>query len=62
MMTEGLDPIRLSGNAKARRLWLLHEAMRSLPFDRVIELASIAEAFVRARLPALLRVKPCHPQ
>lgn len=45
-MTEQIDPIRLLANPPARRLWLLLEAMRSLPFDRAVELARMAEAFV----------------
>ena len=45
-MSEHIDPIRLLGNPPARRLWLLQEAVRSVPFDRAIELARIAEAFV----------------
>jgi hypothetical protein len=42
-------PVELNGlmdNSAARRLWLLHNALRSLPFDRAIELARAAEAFV----------------
>jgi len=45
-MTEQIDPIRLLDNPPARRLWLLLEAIRSLPFDRAVELARTAEAFV----------------
>src|SRR5207248_10300741 len=45
-MTEQIDPIRLLDNPPARRLWLLQEAMRSVPFDRAIELARMAEVFV----------------
>ncbi|MBV9964068.1 MAG: hypothetical protein JO008_00090 [Alphaproteobacteria bacterium] len=45
-MSQHIDPMRLLGNPPARRLWLLQEAMRSLPLDRAIELARIAEAFV----------------
>jgi DNA-binding CsgD family transcriptional regulator len=45
-MTEQIDPIRLLDKPPARRLWLLLEAMRSLPFDRAVELARTAEAFV----------------
>ena len=45
-MSQHIDPIRLPGNPPARRLWLLQEAMRSLPIDRAIELARIADAFV----------------
>jgi hypothetical protein len=43
------EPVELNGmidNPTARRLWLLHNALRDLPFDRAIELARAAEAFV----------------
>jgi hypothetical protein len=39
---------RLFEDAAARRLWLLREALRVAPFDRAIELARTAEAFVTA--------------
>lgn len=45
-MTEEIDPIRLLASPPARRLWLLQEAVRSVSFDRAIELARIADAFV----------------
>src|SRR5436305_6634652 len=45
-MTDPTDPIRLLDNAPARRLWLLAEAVRSVPFDRALDLARSAEAFL----------------
>ena len=45
-MTEQIALIRLLNNSPARRLWLLQEAMRSMPLDRAIELARMAETFV----------------
>jgi hypothetical protein len=36
----------LMDNPAARRLWLLHRALQSLQFDRAIEVARAAEAFV----------------
>ena len=44
-MTE-LDLNGLLANPTARRLWLLCNALRHLPFDQAIERASAAEAFV----------------
>ena len=44
-MTE-LDLNGLLANPTARRLWLLYNALRHLPFDQAIERASAAEAFV----------------
>lgn len=41
-----IDPQWLIDNPAARRLWLLLQAARSQPFDRAIELARIAEAFL----------------
>jgi hypothetical protein len=46
MMNNDVELIGFIDNPPARRLWLLHNAVRSLPFDRAIELARIAEAFV----------------
>ena len=46
MMNEPVELNGLMDNPAARRLWLLHNALRSLPFDRAIELARAAEAFV----------------
>src|SRR5436190_10581097 len=46
MMNEPSELNGLMDNPAARRLWLLHNALRSLPFDRAIELARAAEAFV----------------
>lgn len=59
-MTEQIDPIRLLDKPTARRLWMLVEAMRSLPLDRAIELARIAEAFVAGSAidPAKNKVAP----
>jgi hypothetical protein len=45
-MTDHIDPIRLIDDSLTRRLWLLVEAARSVPFDRALELARIAEAFI----------------
>lgn len=41
-----IDPQWMIDNSAARRLWLLLQAARSQPFDRAIELARIAEAFL----------------
>ena len=46
-MTEHLELIRLIDNPPARRLWLLYNALHTLPLDGAIELARTAEAFVR---------------
>jgi hypothetical protein len=46
MMNNDVELIGFIDNPPARRLWLLHNALHSLPFDRAIELARIAEAFV----------------
>src|SRR5438477_13105339 len=46
MMNEPSELNGLVENPAARRLWLLHNALRCLPFDRAIELARAAEAFV----------------
>lgn len=45
-MTDPIDPIRFLDNAPARHLWLLAEALQSMPFDRALELARSAEAFL----------------
>jgi archaeosine-15-forming tRNA-guanine transglycosylase len=45
-MTDPIDPIRFLDNTPARRLWLLAEALQSMPFDRALELARSAEAFL----------------
>ena len=45
-MNELPELIGLLDNGHTRRLWLLHSALQSLPFDRAIEAALIAEAFV----------------
>jgi hypothetical protein len=46
-MNEHVELIGLIDNPPARRLWLLCSALKCLPFDRAIELARAAEAFVR---------------
>jgi hypothetical protein len=46
MMNEPGELNGLTDNSAARRLWLLHNALRCLPFDRAIELARAAEAFI----------------
>ena len=46
MMNEHVELIGLIDNPAARRLWLIYNALQSLPFDRAIELAHTAEAFV----------------
>jgi hypothetical protein len=46
MMNEKVELNELMDNPAARRLWLLHRALQSVPFDRAIELARTAEAFV----------------
>ena len=45
-MRDTIDPQWLIDNSAARRLWLLLQAARSQPFDRAIELARSAEAFL----------------
>jgi hypothetical protein len=45
-MDDGIELITFLENLSARRTWLLTNALRSVPFDRAIELARIAEAFV----------------
>jgi hypothetical protein len=46
MMNEQVELNELMINPAARRLWLLHRALQTLPLDRAIELARTAEAFV----------------
>jgi hypothetical protein len=46
MMNKPVELSELTDNPAARRLWLLHNALRCLPFDRAIELARAAEAFL----------------
>ena len=46
MMNEKVELNELIDNPAARRLWLLHRALQCVPFDRAIELARTAEAFV----------------
>jgi hypothetical protein len=46
MMNEQVEVSELMDNPGARRLWLIYRALQSLPFDRAIELARTAEAFV----------------
>src|SRR5438046_10441082 len=41
-----IDSQSLIDNSAARRLWLLLQAAQSQPFDRAIELARSAEAFL----------------
>src|SRR5204863_8335073 len=41
-----IDPQWLIDNSAARRLWLLLQAAQSQPFDKAIELARSAEAFL----------------
>lgn len=45
-MNECVELIGLLENPPARRVWLLANALRCLPFDRAIELACAAEVFV----------------
>ena len=45
-MDEHVELIGLIDNPPARRLWLLYNALHGLPFDRAIEMARTAEAFV----------------
>jgi len=45
-MDEHVELIGLIDNPPARRLWLLYNALCGLPFDRAIEMARTAEAFV----------------
>jgi hypothetical protein len=45
-MDERVELIGLIDNPPARRLWLLCNALHCLPFDRAIEMARTAEAFV----------------
>jgi hypothetical protein len=45
-MDEHVELTRLIDNPPARRLWLLYNALHGLPFDRAIEMARTAEAFV----------------
>lgn len=45
-MNELPELIGLLDNGQTRRLWLLHSALQSLPFDCAIEAALSAEAFV----------------
>jgi hypothetical protein len=45
-MNNDVELIGFIDKPPALRLWLLHNALHSLPFDRAIELARIAEAFV----------------
>jgi hypothetical protein len=45
-MNDCVELIGLLENPPARRVWLLANALRCLPFDRAIELASAAEVFV----------------
>jgi hypothetical protein len=57
-MIESVVLTELIRNPAARRLWMLHNALQSLPFDRAIELACAAEAFVvgaevQSELPAV---------
>src|SRR5438105_12593218 len=61
VMNDDLELIGLVENPSARRIWLLANALRSLPFDRAIELACTAEAFVTGSLldsPTDTRVNP----
>jgi hypothetical protein len=46
MMNEQVALNELMDSPAARRLWLLHRALQSLPLDRAVELARTAEAFV----------------
>ena len=45
-MNDHVELSRLIGNPSARRLWLLYNALHCLPFDRAIDLARSAEAFL----------------
>src|SRR5258707_15845501 len=47
-MDEHVELIGLIETPPARRLWLLYNALHGLPFDRAIEMARPAEAFVTA--------------
>jgi hypothetical protein len=46
VMNKPLELNRLMDSPAARRLWMLYNALGSLPFDRAIEMARAAEAFV----------------
>lgn len=46
MMNEAVELNGLMDKPAARRLWLLYNALHCLPFERAIELARAAEAFV----------------
>jgi hypothetical protein len=45
-MIEHIELIYLLENPAARRLWLLEQALRSVPLEAAVELARTAEAFV----------------
>ena len=45
-MIEHIELIHLLDNPAARRLWLLEQALRSVPLESAVELARTAEAFV----------------
>jgi hypothetical protein len=51
MMNDQAELIGLVDNPPARRLWLLYNALRHMPFDRAIELARSADAFVTGSRP-----------
>jgi hypothetical protein len=58
-MSDHVELISLIENPPARRLWLLHNALRSLPFERAVELSRIAEAFVTGS-PAQTPMEDAH--
>src|SRR5438477_9919386 len=45
-MIEHIELIHLLENPAARRLWLLEQALRSVPLEVAVELARTAEAFL----------------
>ena len=45
-MIEHVELIHLLENPAARRLWLLEQALRSVPLEAAVELARTAEAFI----------------
>jgi hypothetical protein len=45
-MSDAINPIPFFDTPTVRRLWLLAQALRSLPLDQALELARAAEAFL----------------
>ena len=52
MMNEQVELNKLIDSPAARRLWLLHRALQSLPIDRAIELARTAYGWACHRSPS----------